>query len=132
LRKETWSIPIRRRPISHSSPPAEASATTRSTILPTVAQSTRIARRPSSAHRGRARRTCPYYHSSGDGGRTWSREVQLSDFVPGYDFELAEGYLEPYGDYFELDVDGAGETHALWGEGPIYAGPGTVWYARER
>jgi hypothetical protein len=32
----------------------------------------------------------------------------------------------------ELDVDGAGKTYALWGEGPIYAGPGTVWYARER
>jgi hypothetical protein len=73
-----------------------------------------------------------YYRSSGDGGRTWSREVQLSDFVPGYDYKLADGYLEPYGDYFELDVDGAGKTHALWGEGPSYAGPGTVWYARER
>jgi hypothetical protein len=73
-----------------------------------------------------------YYRSSGDGGRTWSPEVQLSDFVPGYDYKLAEGYLEPYGDYFELDVDGARKTHALWGEGPSYAGPGTVWYARER
>ncbi|MGH3031482.1 MAG: sialidase family protein [Gaiellaceae bacterium] len=73
-----------------------------------------------------------YYRSSGDGGRTWSREVQLSDFVPGYDYKLAEGYLEPYGDYFELDVDGEGRTHALWGEGPSYVGPGTVWYARER
>lgn len=73
-----------------------------------------------------------YYRSSGDGGRTWSPEVQLSDFVPGYDYKLAEGYLEPYGDYFELDVDGDGRTHALWGEGPSYAGPGTVWYAREQ
>lgn len=76
-----------------------------------------------------------YYRSSTNGGRTWSAEEQLSQFVAGYDFKLAsplDGYAEPYGDYFELDVDGAGRTHALWGEGPSYAGPGTIWYARGR
>ena len=41
-----------------------------------------------------------------------------------------DGYLEPYGDYFELDIDGRGATHALWGEGPSYSGPGNVWYAQ--
>jgi hypothetical protein len=76
-----------------------------------------------------------YYRSSTNGGRTWSAEEQLSQFVAGYDFKLAaplDGYAEPYGDYFELDVDGGGRTHALWGEGPSYAGPGTIWYARGR
>jgi hypothetical protein len=71
-----------------------------------------------------------YYRSSTDGGRTWSAEAQPSQFAAGYAYKFADGYLEPYGDYFELDVDGAGATHALWGEGPSYAGPGNIWYAR--
>jgi len=66
---------------------------------------------------------------SDDGGVTWSAETQLSQFVAGYGYKPADGFLEPYGDYFELDVDGAGKTHALWGEGPSYDGPGNVWYA---
>lgn len=74
-----------------------------------------------------------YYRSSSDGGATWSAEAQLSQFVAGYGYKLAtpkDGFSEPYGDYFELDVDGSGKTHALWGEGPSYNGPGNVWYAR--
>ena len=74
-----------------------------------------------------------YYRSSRDGGATWSSEAQLSRFVTGYAYKFAppqDGFAEPYGDYFELDVDGAGVTHALWGEGASYAGPGNVWYAR--
>jgi hypothetical protein len=71
-----------------------------------------------------------YYRSSLDRGSTWSDEAQLSQFVPGYPYKFGDGYLEPYGDYFELDIDGAGQTHALWGEGPSYAGPGNVWYSR--
>ena len=39
-------------------------------------------------------------------------------------------FAEPYGDYFELDIDGAGQAHAIWGEGPSYVGPGNGWYAR--
>jgi hypothetical protein len=39
-----------------------------------------------------------------------------------------DGYLEPYGDYFEIDIDGGGRSHILWGEGPSYQGPGNVWY----
>jgi hypothetical protein len=75
-----------------------------------------------------------YYRSTTDGGATWSSEVQLSRFAEGYQYKLAvpqEGYLEPYGDYFELDIDGAGRTHVLWGEGPSYAGPGNVWYSAQ-
>jgi BNR repeat-like domain len=76
-----------------------------------------------------------YYLSSTDGGATWSPETKLSQFVPGYPYKHAtplDGFGQPYGDYFELDVDGAGRTHALWGEGPSYNGPGNVWYARSR
>jgi hypothetical protein len=75
-----------------------------------------------------------YYRASVNGGLAWSEEVQLSEYVPGYPYKLAapkDGYLEPYGDYFELDIDGTGRTHALWGEGPSYLGPGNVWYAHE-
>jgi hypothetical protein len=74
-----------------------------------------------------------YYRSSTDGGATWSAEAKLSQFVAGYGYKQAtplDGYAEPYGDYFEIDVDGAGVTHALWGEGFSYNGPGNVWYAR--
>lgn len=73
-----------------------------------------------------------FFRSSTDRGRTWSAEIQVSRFVPGYPYKLdspRDGFLEPYGDYFELDIDGKGRTHALWGEGPSYAGPGNVWYA---
>jgi BNR/Asp-box repeat protein len=76
-----------------------------------------------------------YYRSSTNTGTNWSSEAQLSRFVPGYPYKFAtpkDGFGEPYGDYFELDIDGAGTTHVLWGEGPSYAGPGNVWYARGR
>jgi hypothetical protein len=74
-----------------------------------------------------------YYRYSTDGGVTWSEEAQLSAFVSGYDYKLAtpgDGYLQPYGDYFELDISN-GETVAVWGEGNSYIGPGNVWFARE-
>ena len=76
-----------------------------------------------------------YYRSSADGGGTWSAEAKLSQYVPGYSYKYAppkDGFAEPYGDYFELDIDGGGLTHAIWGEGPSYVGPGNVWYARGR
>lgn len=75
-----------------------------------------------------------YYRSSTDRGATWSPEAKLSQFVAGYPYKYAtpkDGFGEPYGDYFEIDIDGAGKTHALWGEGPSYNGPGNVWYARQ-
>jgi hypothetical protein len=75
-----------------------------------------------------------YYRSSLDGGATWSAESKLSAFVAGYPYSLAapnDGYLQPYGDYFEIDIDNHGKTVALWGEGNSYAGPGNVWFARQ-
>ena len=73
-----------------------------------------------------------FYRSSTDGGAAWSGEVQLSRAVDGYRYKRGEpkdGYLEPYGDYFELDT-GGGMLHALWGEAPSYWGPGNVWYTQ--
>jgi hypothetical protein len=73
-----------------------------------------------------------YERSSTNGGATWSSELQISRYVPGYNYKFAtplDGFGEPYGDYFEMDIDAAGTTHAAWGEGPNYAGPGNVWYA---
>jgi hypothetical protein len=75
-----------------------------------------------------------YYRASADGGATWSPETKLSAFVSGYTYKLAtpkDGYLQPYGDYFEIDIDSSGKTVALWGEGNSYFGPGNVWFARQ-
>jgi hypothetical protein len=75
-----------------------------------------------------------WYRTSSDGGAHWSGERQLSAYEAGYTYKLAtpdDGYLQPYGDYFEIDIDAAGRTHALWGEGNSYVGPGNVWYARQ-
>jgi hypothetical protein len=76
-----------------------------------------------------------YYRSSANAGASWSAEAKLSQYASGYPYKYLtpkDGFAEPYGDYFELDIDGAGTTHAVWGEGPSYVGPGNVWYARGR
>jgi hypothetical protein len=76
-----------------------------------------------------------YYRSTADGGASWSAEAKLSQYVSGYPYKYAapkDGFAEPYGDYFELDIDSAGQAQAIWGEGPSYVGPGNVWYAHGR
>jgi len=73
-----------------------------------------------------------YYRHSSDGGMSWSAETQLSAFVTGYTYKFADGYLQPYGDYFELDIGANNKTVALWGEGNSYVGPGNVWYTTEQ
>jgi hypothetical protein len=69
-----------------------------------------------------------YYRSSNDGGSTWSAEVDLSTFVPGFSYIFPDGFSFPFGDYFELDIDHLGRTHAVWGEGMNYDSPGSIWY----
>jgi hypothetical protein len=71
-----------------------------------------------------------YFRSSTNGGSTWTSEVDLSTYVSGYSFIFTEGYRFPYGDYFEMDVDEQGTNHIVWGEGPDYSGPGSIWYAK--
>ena len=75
-----------------------------------------------------------WYRSSTNGGATWSSETQVSAYVPGYVYKLNtpdDGYLQPYGDYFEMAVNSAGDTVAAWGEGVSYAGPGNIWFAKQ-
>ncbi len=76
-----------------------------------------------------------YYRASSDGGASWSAETQLSAYTPGYSYELAtpkDGYLQPYGDYLEMDIDSHGKTVVVWGEGNGYVGPGNVWFTRQQ
>ena len=73
-----------------------------------------------------------YYRSSTDGGSTWSAEIDLSTFVPGYSYIFPDGFSFPFGDYHELDIDDRGRTHAVWGEGLNYNSPGSIWYTNGR
>ena len=73
-----------------------------------------------------------YYRSSTNGGATWSSEVQLSGYVPGYSYIDREGFKFPFGDYFEMDIDNRGDTQAVWGEGLTYESPGSIWYSNGR
>ncbi len=73
-----------------------------------------------------------YYRSSADGGASWSPEADLSTYVSGYTYISPDGYRFPYGDYFEMDIDDQGNTHAVWGEGYSYDSPGSIWYTSGR
>lgn len=71
-----------------------------------------------------------YYRSSTNSGATWSAEADLSTFVAGYDYIFPDGFSFPFGDYYEMDIDDQGRTHAVWGEGLNYDSPGSIWYTR--
>jgi hypothetical protein len=71
-----------------------------------------------------------HYRSSADGSASWSAEIDLSTYVTGYSYIFPDGYGFPFGDYFELDIDDRGTTHAIWGEGLNYDSPGSIWYSR--
>lgn len=73
-----------------------------------------------------------YYRSSTNGGATWSRESKLSGYVAGYRYIRAKGFSFPFGDYFEMDIDAQGRTHAVWGEGLNFRSPGSIWYSSGR
>lgn len=73
-----------------------------------------------------------YYSRSPNAGSTWRPEKVLSNLGSGASYKTTLGFTYPYGDYFDLDVNGVGRTFAIWGEGPSYAGPGGAWYTRSR
>jgi len=72
-----------------------------------------------------------WYRRTTDGGASWSEPVRVSDQSEGASYKTAAGYAFPYGDYFEIAVDGEGRTHLIWGEGASYSGRGGTWYTRE-
>lgn len=71
-----------------------------------------------------------YYRASRNGGATWSTETDLSTYVPGYSYIVADGFEFPFGDYYELAIDETGRTHAVFGEALDYDTPGSIWYTR--
>jgi BNR repeat-like domain len=73
-----------------------------------------------------------YYRSSSNGGATWSEEIRLSGYVPGYRYIGKKGFRFPFGDYFGLAIDNHDDTHVVWGEGMNYQSPGSIWYSSGR
>lgn len=73
-----------------------------------------------------------FYRNSTNGGATWSPELQLSSYVPGYSYIDPKGFKFPFGDYFEMGIDNHGETQVVWGEGLTYESPGSIWYSNGR
>lgn len=69
-----------------------------------------------------------WYRSSTDGGASWGKEVQVSQFASGFTYKSRNGYAFTYGDYYGIAWDGS-RVHIAWGEGPDYIGPGNVWYS---
>jgi hypothetical protein len=65
-----------------------------------------------------------------DGGATWSASELLSDLEAGAPYKGPLGYLFPYGDYYEIAIDGDDVNHIIWGAGTSYTGPGGSWYTR--
>jgi hypothetical protein len=71
-----------------------------------------------------------WYRSTTNSGGSWSAPLRLSDQGSGAPYKNPNGYAFPYGDYFEMAVDGSGTAHVLWSEGTSYNGPGGTWYTR--
>ncbi len=72
-----------------------------------------------------------YYRTSSDGGRHWSGETKLSNFVSGYSYIFSDGFRFPFGDYFDMTIDNQGHTQAAWGQGFNWLTPGSAWYTRQ-
>jgi hypothetical protein len=68
------------------------------------------------------------YRASTDAGTTWTAPRNISSPVAGVSYVYSDGYGFPFGDYFELAIDGDGLTHGVWGEGQNYDKPGSIWY----
>jgi BNR repeat-like domain len=90
----------------------------------------RIAWMDARAANGDINRWNVYFRSSTNGGSSWTPEVDVSTYVSGFSYLFPDGFGFPYGDYFEIDVDEQGTNHLVFGEGPDYAGPGSIWYTK--
>jgi hypothetical protein len=73
-----------------------------------------------------------WYRSSTNGGATWSEELRMSGYVPGYRYISQDGFAFPFGDYFGLAIDSLGQAKAVFGEGQNYLTPGSIWYTSTR
>lgn len=71
-----------------------------------------------------------FFRQSRDGGLTFGATKQVSSYVPGYPYLTPAGFGLPYGDYWSMAVGRDGEVDLAFGEGPNYAGPGNIWFAR--
>jgi len=71
-----------------------------------------------------------YYRSSTNGGSTWTDEVDVSTFAPGFTYIFTDGFRYPFGDYYEMDIDEQGTAHLIFGEGYNYDSPGSIWYVK--
>jgi hypothetical protein len=68
---------------------------------------------------------------STNGGTTWGPAARLSNRGSGAVYKTRAGYTFPFGDYFGLAVNSAGENFAIWGESEgsdIYC-CGDAWYS---
>ena len=88
-----------------------------------------------------------FFARSTSGGTSWSAKAGVSNAPPGsahafpaivagnageFSYIQPDGFGYPFGDYFEMDIDDRGDTHAVWGEGLDYQTPGSIWYTRGR
>ncbi len=71
-----------------------------------------------------------WYTRTTNGGGSWSAQIRLSDLGSGAPYKTTNGYAFPYGDYFDLDVNGSGMNFVIWSEGPNFVGPGGTWSTR--
>lgn len=74
-----------------------------------------------------------WYRTSLD-GVVWTPKLRIDGpaftALQPHAYQSAAGFNFPYGDYGWLALDGLGNTYAVWGEGPSWAGPGSVWFTR--
>ena len=75
-----------------------------------------------------------WYTTSADGATGWTPQVRLDGpaftALAPHAYQSTAGFMHPYGDYMSMALDAGGHTYAVWGEGPDYAGPGSVWFTR--
>ncbi len=67
---------------------------------------------------------------TGNGGRSWSSHVRLSNLGSGASYKTSAGYTFPYGDYMGLAVTSQGANVAVWGEGTGRKSGGNSWFTR--